>query len=180
MPKQPKLSSLKRGDEHAWRWFYEEFYTPIYRYVFSKGISDAENITANIMEAVARSIIKFDGNHKSLRSWVFTVAHNHIIDEYRRQSRRPETVQEDPVQFVGQTDTYFEFNLSPDLKEALSTLNEDVQEMIMLRYVWELSTKEIAQHLNKSHSSVRVSIHRALKTIEEHLISAHREVQHEI
>ena len=47
--------------------------------------------------------------------------------------RRPETVQEDPVQFVGQTDTYFEFNLSPDLKEVLSTLNEDVQEMIMLK-----------------------------------------------
>ena len=63
---------------------------------------------------------------------------------------------------------------------ALATLNEDVQEMIMLRYVWELSTKEIAQHLNKSHSSVRVSIHRALNTIEEHLISAHRGTRHEI
>ena len=169
MAKKPNIKQLKEGDEYAWLWFYEEFYAPVYRYVTAKGVADSENVTGNVMEAVAKSIMKFNGSLKSLRSWVFSIAHNHIVDQYRRQARRPETLQEDPALFLGESDEYFEFDFSPDIKHSIAKFSLETREMLMLKFVCGMSAKEIAVHLNRSHSSVRVSIHRALKDIKEDL-----------
>ena len=56
MANKPNIAQLKKGDELAWLWFYEEFYAPVYRYISAKGVADSENVAGNVMEAVAKSI----------------------------------------------------------------------------------------------------------------------------
>jgi len=61
MVRKPTISALRAGDESAWRWFCQEFNHSISAYARGKGSSDAENLTGNVMESVARSIHKFNG-----------------------------------------------------------------------------------------------------------------------
>ena len=54
-----------------------------------------------------------------------------------------------------------------NLEIVLRRLKDEYREVIILRYLEELSIPEIATVLSKSKGSVRVLIHRALKVVKE-------------
>ena len=170
MARKPPIAALQAGDESAWRWFCEEFNHSITAYAKGKGARDAENLSGNVMEAVARSVHKFKGNHRSFRSWVFSIAHNHIVDDLRRQGRGPETPTASIEEYMGSYEASFDSGFDPDLMHAIDNLNADQREALTLRYSWDLSCKEVAKHIGRSESSTRVMLHRSLKQIREKLI----------
>jgi len=170
MARKPPIAALQAGDESAWRWFCQEFNHSITAYAKGKGARDAENLSGNVMEAVARSIHKFKGSHKSFRSWVFSIAHNHIVDDLRRQGRGSETPTENIEEYLGSYETSFDTEFDPDLVHAIGNLNHDQREALTLRYSWDLSCKEVAKHIGRSESATRVMLHRSLKEIREKLI----------
>jgi len=53
------------------------------------------------------------------------------------------------------------------LLRKLGQINPKWQEVLVLRYVEDLSTKEIAKVMNESGSNVRVLVHRALEKLKE-------------
>ncbi len=166
MARRPTISALQAGDESAWRWFCKEYNHSITAYARGKGSTDPENLAGNVMEAVARSIHKFMGNHKAFRSWVFSIAHNHIVDDLRRKSRRQESPAEDIEELVGSYEECFDTDADPDLLVVFDHLTPMQKEVLTLRYAWGLSCKEVASHINKSESATRVLLHRSLKQIQ--------------
>ena len=52
-----------------------------------------------------------------------------------------------------------------EVRKALAGLRDEYQNLIIWRYLDELSTQEIAQITGKTEGSVRVGIHRALDTL---------------
>jgi len=52
-----------------------------------------------------------------------------------------------------------------EVKKALSQLKDDYQNIIIWHYLDDFSAKEISQILGKSEGSIRVLIHRALKSL---------------
>ena len=165
MIRKPTISSLQAGDEPAWRWFCKEFNHSITAYARGKGVSDAENLAGNVMEAVARSIHKFKGNHKAFRSWIFSIAHNHIVDDLRKQSRRQENPTEKIEELVGSYEECFDSGIDPELLDELNKLRPEQVEALTLRYAWGLSCKEISLRLDKTESATRVLLHRSLKQV---------------
>lgn len=55
------------------------------------------------------------------------------------------------------------------IKEALNRLPEEYQEVIALRIFEQLDYNEIAKRMEKNASTVRVTLHRALKELRKHL-----------
>lgn len=55
------------------------------------------------------------------------------------------------------------------VKEALSRLPEEYQEVIILRHFEQLDYDEIAKRMEKSAAAVRMTLHRALKELRKHL-----------
>ena len=53
------------------------------------------------------------------------------------------------------------------LLSAMSKLKDEYKEMVQLRYIDELSVGEIAEVLGKNKGTVRVTLHRASKTLRE-------------
>lgn len=49
----------------------------------------------------------------------------------------------------------------------IKKLKQDYQEVLLLKYVEELTTAEIAEILNKSQVNVRITMHRAMKKLKE-------------
>lgn len=154
----------------------EEQYDKIYRYCYFKlhHQQTAEDIT---QETFLRYFQKYGYSlrmGKDTLQCLYTIARNLCIDEYRRQSkqRMHESLGGDSVwsnlpqgdfeqeNFV-QTDYMTVYSkeeqilTSMVIREALSELKEDEQELLLLRYVNEVPVAVIGQMLGISRFAVR-------------------------
>ena len=167
MSSRPSIAELKRGDTEAWAWFFTEFSGQIAGYARRMGVSDADDVTGTVLESVARSVGSFSGSHSQFRSWVFSIAHARIVDDHRRRDRRPEvefTDSHDRTQAGADT---LVVSGDPELEAAMSQLTEEQRSLLHLRFVLELSTKEIARVTDKSEVATRVALHRCSKRLRE-------------
>jgi RNA polymerase sigma-70 factor (ECF subfamily) len=97
------------------------------------------------------------------------VAHNKLVDRYRREASRPKTSSLDEFSqtLLGQDDQEPEHLAVRDEDRAqlynhLARLTVEQQEVLHLRFTESLSTREIARLLNKSDVAVRSALARAL------------------
>jgi RNA polymerase sigma-70 factor (ECF subfamily) len=103
-------------------------------------------------------------------AFIFRVARNQIIDFYRQKNKTSvslEKLKEKGVDlpqrsFISQIELSFEIE---NLKKSLQRIKPAYSEVIIWHYVDDLSTKEIAQILNKNENNVRVLLHRALEAL---------------
>jgi RNA polymerase sigma-70 factor, ECF subfamily len=116
-----------------------------------------------------------DGDGAStFRVWLFQIARNEVAGERRRARRRPaepigETIVADPLSVEDEAVRRDEARAA---WRAVGRLPGERRQAMVLRFVEELTTAEIAGVLGKSEGSVRVLIHRALKSVAKELGAA--------
>ena len=162
---RPSISDLKRGDSRAWRWFVDEFGPALGGYAKKFGHPDPEEVTGSTLETIARRIAKFEGGHRELRSFVFSVAHARIVDDVRKRARREvvsidwdrESANASPEVGIESSD--------PDLLAAIESMPDELKHMLHLRYVQGLSTRETAKVIGKSEVATRVALSRGISKL---------------
>jgi RNA polymerase sigma-70 factor, ECF subfamily len=154
---------------------YDKYINKIYRFVFLKVNSKdvAEDLCSETFlkawETFKTKDLKLIKNYQA---FLYQIARNTVIDYYREKSRTniisAEFVSiEDP-----RTNIEEKSSLDSDLTEVkavLADLKQNYQEVIIWRYVDDLSIKEIAKLLGKPEGTVRVVLHRALKSLKNNL-----------
>jgi RNA polymerase sigma-70 factor (ECF subfamily) len=119
-----------------------------------------------------------DGEGAStFRVWLFQIARNEVAGERRRARRRPvEPIGEtlgamvaDPLNVEAEAVRRDEARAA---WRAVGRLPRERRQAMVLRFVDELSTAEIAGVLGKSEGTVRVLIHRALRSVAKDLGTA--------
>lgn len=168
----------KAGNKSSFEKLYNAFFTPLYRYVFSR-TNDKEK-TEDIVQ------VTFVRWYNSLESYsfqvsplqyLFVIAKRLIIDD----GRKKETLSLDEnlaEELVDETTESFEERLdvkitSDVVLQELKHLGETQQEVLRLYFFAELSLREIAQILEKEEAAVRQIKHRAIKTLQQKLIHLH-------
>lgn len=158
---------LKSGDSDAFSFFYDQYATRIYRFVYIK-VSDkqvAEDLTQDIFLRIWQHLVD-KKDIKSFQAFIFRIARNAVIDYYRRAYR-----QELPLEYVDESreesiddkiDHLDKMIDSAALLEQLKHMKAEYQEVLLLRYVEDLSIEDIATILQKDKNNVRVLLHRAL------------------
>ncbi len=164
---RPSISALKRGDADAWKWFVDEFASAVTGYARRAGHSDPEEVTGSTLETIARKIVHFEGGHSELRSYVFSVAHARIVDDIRRRSRRHEVAIDWSSQVAGDERVTTLASADTQLLDALANLPDETRQMLELRYVVGLSTKETAKAIGKSEVATRVALSRGMARLRE-------------
>jgi len=106
---------------------------------------------------------------ENLRAFLYKVANNLIIDESRkRQMTSLEEMQETGFDVGDNSHKQMEFSAETgQLMKFIQTLDVKYREPIIMKYVDDLSLKEIAEALGETENNIAVRIHRGIKRIQE-------------
>lgn len=170
------VSLVKEGDHDAFSQIYDIFIDQIFRYVYYRVKSDdAEDLVETVFLKVWENIGKYKVKKKnSFSAWIYRIAHNIVVDYYRSAKSRDFSElgidvasrdrEHNPIRKA-------ERGLDHELlKKALKNLRKSYQEIIVHKFINELTNSEIAQILKKSEGSLRILQHRALKALKHELM----------
>ena len=163
-------SSRARPDAETLATLYEEFYDRIARYVTARtGNRDlGEDLAGEVFVRAVESIGSFRERGVPVEAWLFRIAHNLVVDHYRRSARRPTVPIDDALQLAGASDTAkeVEHRLAMErVTQMMAHLNPAQQEVISLRFSGELSAEEAGVVMGRTSGAIRELQRTALKAL---------------
>jgi RNA polymerase sigma-70 factor (ECF subfamily) len=137
---------------------------------------DIEDLLQNIFIKVYRNINEYNVS-LLFSSWIYRIAHNEMIDWYRKEKRRATLSLDDEAQDIvsklfTEDDHVTRFSNAEQKKlvtDAVNTLDEKYKDILLLRFFEEKSYEEIADILQIPPGTVAVRINRAKKQLEKTL-----------
>lgn len=162
---------LKSGDAEAFAFFYDKYVKNIYRFIYIKVANRqiAEDLTQDVFLKAWQHLVD-KKKIKSFQAFVFRIARNSVVDHYRSNNN-----QELPLEYIGELEDITksitsEIDKSMEaaaLLEEIRKLKPEYQEVLILRYVEELSIDDISDVMQKDNNNVRVTLHRALSKLKQ-------------
>jgi len=160
---------------------YDQYVTKIYRFIYLKVSSQevAEDLSSEVFMRTWETYKGQAQNPKSkiqnIQAYLYQVARNIVADHYRAKKIKIVSVEE-TIEIVDSAHSLQDqavLSLEMDrIQKALATMQDDYQNLIIWRYLDELSVAEIAQITGKTEENVRVGIHRALQALKGKIVSA--------
>lgn len=136
---------------------------------------DRQDLLQDIFIKVYKNIKDFDSSLK-FSSWIYRIAHNEMIDWYRKKKRRPTVYFEENTEIVQRLASEIDIvkdlvskERLEDIQEEIKKLSTDYQEIIQLRFFEEKSYDEISDILKIPPGTVATRINRAKKKLQETL-----------
>lgn len=162
------------GNSEAFGQLYDAYMERIYRFVYFR-VEDqqtAEDITSQVFLKAWSNLDRFQFSRTPYLAWLYTIAHNAVIDHYRT---RKVTTALDDVQ-LSQPDhsdaVESEIDMTAEMqsvKVALQTLTDDQQKVLTLKFIEGMSNNEIARLLGKREGAIRALQMRGLQALAKQL-----------
>jgi len=166
------IDRAKQGDGEAFSTLYQQYVTPVYRYVYFRvrNQADAEDITQDVFIKTYQHLDRYSHQEISLLAYLITIARNTLTDHWRK--KKTASLDEDWAMNIPDESTNLEKNISTrhdilHVQEKLKFLPDDQQEVITMKFMNDLSNKEVAQVLGRTEESVRQLQSRGLKLLRE-------------
>jgi RNA polymerase sigma-70 factor (ECF subfamily) len=152
---------------------YDRYNEQVFRYVWARiyDRNSAEDLTGEVFVRMVANIPKYRPTSTPFLAWLYRIAHNLVIDYYRKEENKRELHLDQVDQLL--VDTNNPADATEDkmfynrLKNALLEINPTWQEVITLRFLMGMSLQEVAMTLGKSVGAVKVAQHRGLKELRE-------------
>ncbi len=157
---------------------YNIYVEHIYRFIYIKVSSrqTAEDLTSDVFLKAWKKMRKQDEKMiQNPRAYFYKSARNAVIDFYRT-NKKEEVLSNLDNEEIEDTEQGIEEKekTKSDLaiiQKELVNLKPEYQDIIIWRYINDLSIKEIGQILNKPKGTVRVTLHRAMEQLKKQLNS---------
>jgi len=169
------LTAAQVGAGWALTRIFDAYGGPIDGYLRSQGAEDHELMSNEVFLRAFRRMSSFSGSEEQFRSWLFTIAHNLLVDERRRTANRPEEVQLDELAQAradkaraAETVAFEELG-SDEVQAVLSTLAPQQRDVLMLRILADMTCEDVAKTLGKSVGAVKQLQRRGLESLRREL-----------
>jgi len=164
------IARAQEGELAAVAEIYERHHGAIYRYVFYR-VGDAptaEDLTGTVFVRVVENIDRFVYRGRPLLTWLYTIARNVVVDHHRRTGG-PAIVPLEERLVNGAVDVERAADRAltqQRLARALSHLTEDQRQVIVLKFMEQMTNQEAAQTMEKTVGAVKSLQHRALAALQ--------------
>ncbi len=162
------LNRAKEYDPAALGELYDQYAPRIYAYIYRR-VGDAqlaEDLTGDVFVRVLQAIRSDRFWHTSFRAWLYRIAHNLVVDHFRRRS--PIELELDEQFFESEDDppaTVRKKLAHQQVRRAIRHLTPDQQQVIVLRFGEGMKAREVAEVMDKSVGAVEALQHRALASL---------------
>ncbi|MEO6122867.1 MAG: RNA polymerase sigma factor [Ilumatobacteraceae bacterium] len=168
------LEKAKAGDGRAFEELYESMHRRVYAFAAARGAADPEALMNDAFLKVFTNIAVFVGNEAQFGGWVFKIARNQIIDEFRRQERRVDESDLDEANeasaATGNVESEAFARMGDEWVAAqLEVLTAEQRDVVVLRVVSNLTIEEIADVMGKRIGAIKALQRRAFRTLARHL-----------
>ena len=141
---------------------YRRLAPSVLAYLRAQRVADPEDVLGEVFVHVARDLHRVRGDDDAVRRWVFTVARHRVVDEARRRSRRAAVVPGPVPDVAAEGAEPFD----AVLLQALNGLTPDQREVVVLRFVADLSLANVARITHRRVGAVKALQQRALTNLE--------------
>ncbi|MCX6024060.1 MAG: sigma-70 family RNA polymerase sigma factor [Chloroflexi bacterium] len=159
-------------DRAAFGELYELYGRKVYAYLsynLNGRPHEAEDLTEEVFLKVLEKIDSYRNTGAPFSAWLYRIAHNHLVDYVRHRKREPALSLEDtPPGMEPSSSDEQEMALRLDsqgLTEALRELTFEQRQVILLRFIQDLSIADTARIVGKGEDAVKKLQSRALKSL---------------
>ncbi len=166
-------NEMKNGNQKAAATVYLKLVEKVFGFCISRVGSKtvAEDLTQDIFLKLVNRIGMYDAKKGDFVVWFWQMARNTVIDYYRREKTLSfsDLENESEIENIAHGNPGVEFDRKlerEEIEKLLRSLDEEEQELFRLRFVVELSYKEISEILDKSEGALRVAVNRLKKKMQ--------------
>jgi RNA polymerase sigma-70 factor, ECF subfamily len=179
---QELATRLQKGDSEVISDIFKLYSDRIYSHVFYSvdcNQTIAEDITQEVFFHALKSARSYKGN-SSIFTWLSAITHHKIADYFRRLERDrrfgnhsidDQSIDLDSLEDKSHSGKEMVENTETRLtvQQALAALPPDYKQVILLKYVEDMSVSEISHVMDRSPKSIEGLLSRARKTLKDNL-----------
>jgi RNA polymerase sigma factor (sigma-70 family) len=171
------LAAARTGAPWAFERLWQALAPSVAGYLRLQGAVEPDDVTSEVFISVFTGLESFEGDEDRFRSWVFTIAHRRLVDDWRRRGRRP-SLADGP----GPSEHRQAESAGGDVEEeVLRRLSEqrvrgmcdllapDQRDVLLLRMVAGMSLDQTAEALGKTTIAVKALQHRGVAALRRRL-----------
>ena len=147
---------------------YDRFAGRIYSYVYHRtgDSAAAEDLTGDVFVRMLEAIQGERAWTTSLQGWLYRIAHNLVVDHFRRQSKRDGPALDERWMAPEDYSSTFEgLFSSSQLRTAMRFLTEEQRQVVILKFAEGLSNAEVAEIMGKTEGAIKALQHRGLEVM---------------
>ncbi len=163
-----ELVALAKDDAEAFGELYARYVKKMYSYIFHRtgNTQDAEDLTAKVFIRAYSHIGNYVDRGAPFQAWLYRIAHNLVANWHRDQARRKIIALDDYVAHSLQSEA--PERLAEDveerdqLMESVRRLPEERQQLLLLKFIEQLSNAEIGEIMGRTEGAIKSLYHRTL------------------
>ncbi|MDP3901918.1 MAG: sigma-70 family RNA polymerase sigma factor [bacterium] len=164
------IKQAQGGDSGSFGELYHHYSPAIYRFVLLKVNQRqmAEDLTHDVFTNAWQSIGRYTHQGFPFSSWLYQIARNRVIDHYRTHKKQTsiDLLDEDVLKEHGLEEIKLDNSLDVKrVRKAITELSSEQQDVVLMRFMEDMSHQEIAAALDKSEGAVRLLQHRAINKL---------------
>ena len=169
------LVDLAADDKEAFGELYERYLLRMYNYIYYRtgNTHDAEDLTAKLFHRAMSHIGRYVEKGVPFQAWLYRIAHNLVANWHRDQGRRKIIALDDFVAHSLQSEAPDRWAEEQEerqhLMEAVRRLPEDRQQLLLLKFIEQLSNAEIGEIMGRTEGAIKSLYHRTLLALREDL-----------
>jgi RNA polymerase sigma factor (sigma-70 family) len=168
------LAAARVGAAWAFEVLYRDLAPAVTGYLRLHGAPDPDDLASETFLDVFRGLAGFTGDEQGLRSWVFTIAHRRLVDDWRRRGRRPQLADGGaelvPDAVGGDVEDDVLDRLGTETVHRLCAgLPADQRSVLLMRVLADLTVEQVAEVMGRSVGSVKALQRRGLRRLREEL-----------
>ena len=173
-----ELVKRTKKEPAAFGLLYERYVAKIYNYVYYRigNHHDAEDLTSRVFYRALTHIKNYADRGVPFSAWLYRIAHNLVANWHRDHARR-QSLALDDVTLVGDALEMPEWVTETNeerrwLLAAIRHLPEERQELLILKFVEQLSNAEVGHIMGRTEGAIKSLYHRTLLSLRDDVLTA--------